>query len=62
MSDEANEELGQCIDTLDNLAHALALPMPPAFHVEQMKSVLPELVGQMKAAYSKVAGSNPREI
>lgn len=60
MTPEQNE-LGECIDTLDNLAHSLRLAMPAAFHVELMKTQLPALVKHMKEAFARATGSNPWE-
>lgn len=56
---DANEELGQAIDTVDNLAHALLLGMPAQFHVDQLKVDLPEVVQRLKLAFAKVTGENP---
>jgi hypothetical protein len=60
---EAQEDaLGQDIDKLDNLAHALLLPMPADFHTKQMKSSLPELVREMKKHFAEAFGWNPWEF
>lgn len=56
---DATEALGSEIDALDSLAHALQLPMPPQFHVDQLKAALPERVAALKAAYAQVTGENP---
>jgi hypothetical protein len=53
------EQIAEQIEKLDNLAHALLLPMPAAFHVEQMKSQLPRVVAALKAAYAEQFGENP---
>ena len=53
------DQIAEQIERLDNLAHALMLPMPASFHVEQMKHQLPEVVKALKAAYAEVAGENP---
>lgn len=58
MTDEM-DELGQAIDRVDNLSHALMLPMPASFHVEQIKSILPEVIAELKDAFVKVTGENP---
>lgn len=55
------EDLGTLIDRLDNLAHALKLPLSLAMHVEQMRIALPNLVKDFKAAYAKELGENPWE-
>ena len=56
---EEMEELGQAIDRVDSLAHGLQLPIHDHMHVEQLKSLLPEVVSELKAAFVKVTGENP---
>lgn len=56
---DAEDELGRAIDRVDNLQHALVLPMPASFHVEQIKAILPEAVAELKVAFVKVTGENP---
>jgi hypothetical protein len=58
---DQEDALGRDIDTLDNLAHALLLPMPAEFHVEQFKSSLPELVAKFKKDFAAVVDWNPWE-
>lgn len=58
---EEMEELGQAIDRLDSLAHGLQLPIHDHMHVEQLKVLLPEVVTELKAAFTKVTGQNPWE-
>lgn len=59
MNDEAQENLGQTIDRLDSVAHALNLAMPADFHVRQMKSLLPEIVSDLKKYFAAVTGEDP---
>lgn len=61
MNHEAEEELGQAIDRVDNLAHALKLPLSPNMHVDQLRAALPEAVADLKAAFVKLTGDNPWE-
>lgn len=58
---EEMEELGQAIDTVDNLAHALKLPLHDHMHVEQLKIALPEVVARLKKGFTDVTGENPWE-
>lgn len=58
---DANEKLGQAIDTVDNLAHALLLGMSAQFHVDQLKVALPEVVELLKKGFVAVTGENPWE-
>lgn len=55
------ENFGLLIDELDNLAHALQIPLPPQMHVEQLKELLPEKVAKLKALYIEITGQNPWE-
>ena len=58
---EIADEMGEIADTVDNLLHALELPMPTAFHVQQMKSALPDVIKRLRAVYVKTTGENPWE-
>lgn len=62
MREDANNELGEAIDQLDNYAHALKLPLRAEMHVEQMRVALPEVVKRLKAAFVEVTGENPWEF
>ncbi len=53
------ETLGLLIDELDNLAHALKLPLPPQMHIEQIGTALPEKVKKLKEVYVEITGENP---
>ena len=55
------EDLGTLIDRLDNLAHALNLPLRAEMHVTALRESLPELVTEFKAAYVHEMGENPWE-
>ena len=57
------EELGQTIDTLENLTTSLVnMPMlPDKIHVEALREGLPKLVVKMKECFVKVSGENPWE-
>ena len=59
--DEAQENLGIAIDRLDSLAHGLQLPMPAEFHLRQLKTLLPEVVKDLKESFVAVTGENPWE-
>lgn len=58
MKDHA-EDLGQLIDEIENLAHALNLPMGADFHVQQLKKLLPEKVDKLKDIYKDIFGDDP---
>lgn len=59
--EQSENELGEAIDHLDNLTHALLLPMPADFHVRQLKESLPEVVKELKHGFVGVTGDNPWE-
>ena len=58
---EKYENLGLAIDRVDNLAHALQMPLPDKMHVEQLRSTLPEVVAELKAGFVEATGENPWE-
>lgn len=60
-SEEQLERLGLLVDRLDNLRAGLNLPMPPQFHVSQMKGILEEVSADLKTIVVDLAGSNPWE-
>ena len=55
------EDLGTLIDRLDNLAHALRMPLPDKMHVDILRDSLPKLVTSFKAAYAHELGNDPWE-
>ena len=55
------DKLGRAIDEIDNLAHALLLPMPADFHVKALKETLPDAVKQLKEGFVEATGHNPWE-
>lgn len=57
--EEKFEKLGLLIDSIDNLAHGLNLPLPPQMHVEQMKLALTEKVSEFKEVFVEITGENP---
>lgn len=59
--EEKFEKLGQLIDSIDNLASALDIPMGAEFHIEQLKNLLPEKVKELKESFIEISGENPWE-
>lgn len=53
------EKLGEAIDRVDSLAHALELPVSDRMHVEQLRELLPSVVAELKAGFEKVTGEHP---
>lgn len=58
MTDEL-DQLGRQADRLDNLVAGLVIPMPPQFHLDQLKEILPEISGEIKRFVILQAGENP---
>lgn len=56
IDDDQLDELGQIADEIDNLIGAMELPMPAAFHVEQLKKLLPKVSARIKSLYVAFGG------
>ena len=56
---EPQESLAQVIDMLDSTAHALLMNMPAENHVEALRAILPEIVQDLKSAFTGLTGENP---
>ena len=56
--DEALEELGQCVDTIDSLAAAMAMPIPADMHLKALRGSLPGLKQRIKQAYLALGGED----
>jgi hypothetical protein len=53
------EQIGRLADRVDNLAHALQLPLPAAMHVEQLRAALPEIRDALRLIYTAETGDDP---
>jgi len=62
MNEDSKEKLGIAIDRVSNIEAALQIPMPPAFHIEQFKKLLPEIVKDLRDAYAELTGEDPWEF
>ncbi len=58
MNNENAEDLGQLIDSVENYAAALNLPLPPQMHIDQLKEALPDFAKRLKAIYVSETGEN----
>jgi hypothetical protein len=54
-----SEQIGNIADRIDNLLGAMRLAMPPAFHLEQLKSALPEIRDTLRLIYIAETGEDP---
>lgn len=59
--DEYWEQIGKLADKADNFLAATNLPMPPEFHLKQLKVGLKEISDALKLIYQDVTGINPWE-
>lgn len=59
--DDKYEKLGRLIDRIENIQHALALPIPPQIHIEGIKGSLPDIVKELKDSFIEITGENPWE-
>lgn len=59
MKPESAEDLGKAADTVDNLIHAMMLPMPATVHLQALKESLPALRDRLRAIYIAETGENP---
>lgn len=59
MNDENAEKLGKASDTIDNLIHAMQLPLPPATHLAALKASLPALRDELRKVYVSETGQDP---
>jgi len=62
MNEEAKDELGRAIDRVSNMEGALQIPMPADFHIKQFKSILPEIIKDLRDSYAKLTGEDPWEF
>lgn len=53
------EKLGRLVDTVDNLVHAGAIPMPDKLRVTALTEALPTLHSDLKALYVEISGDDP---
>lgn len=58
---DPTETLGKAIDRVDNLAHALTLPLAPESHLQNLRVSLPEAVQDLKDAYVRLFNVDPWE-
>lgn len=58
---ECIDRIGELADRLDNLLAATNLPLPPEFHLSQVKVGLGEISNELKAIYKEITGESPWE-
>lgn len=61
MNEDQKDRLGRLADRIDNLTHAMALPLPDSVHLQALRDAMPELRDELKAIYVEVTGENPWE-
>ena len=61
MKAENAEKLAAIVERLDNLKHALMMPLPDNIHVMGVKPAIPEMHQELKDLYIDEVGENPWE-
>lgn len=61
MSKEAIERVGELADKIDNLLHAMQLPLGADFHLAQIRTQFPVMRDELRAIYTELSGANPWE-
>lgn len=61
MNEENLEKLGETADQIENILAATNIPMPAQFHLEQFKSILPDIMESLREIYKSESGENPWE-
>lgn len=61
ISEENLNKIAEISDSIDNLVHAMNIPMPDEFHLKALKSSLPEKVKELQQVYIDIASENPWE-
>lgn len=59
MNTERIEKIGQLSDTIDNLLHAMQLPLPPKMHLDSLKGNLESVRDELREIYTEETGDNP---
>ena len=57
ISEEDLNKIAEVSDSLDNLVHAMEIPMPDKFHLDALKSALPEKVKELREI--NISSENP---
>jgi hypothetical protein len=59
MDSQRIEKVGQLSDTIDNLLHAMQLPLPPQMHLSSLKGNLESVRDELREIYTEETGENP---
>lgn len=52
------EQVGESVDTLDNLIGAMKLPLPGELHLKALRESLPDLREKLRNAYVQATGED----
>ena len=58
MKEDNLQALGELLDTIDSIKHALNMPVPDLIHVEAMRGILPDLTNAIKEVYFDEGGED----
>lgn len=57
----SSNKLGEAIDRLDSVAHSLLIPLSNEVHINVVRTILPEIVHELRLGFIGVTGENPWE-
>lgn len=57
--DEAIEEVGKAADSIDNLLHAMRMPLPASTHLQCVASSLGVMKETLRQAHIALSGNDP---
>lgn len=60
--DEIANDLGNLVDSMDNILAATSLPMSAEFHLEQVKENMQSWSAKLKKIYTELTDENPWEV
>jgi hypothetical protein len=59
---ETFDRFGRVIDELENLRHALNMPIDDKLYVQCMRNSLPEKIEALKKIYIEIVGEDPWDV
>lgn len=58
MTDEQLNRLGEIADSIENVRYAMELPLPPQFHLNQVKEAMTDWINDIRELANVVKGSD----
>jgi len=53
------DDTGKVADTVDNLLHAMTLPLPDKLHLQALREALPSVRDRLRVIYVEQTGDDP---